>query len=395
MKKYFLVSILLLLGTMLGTATAQTITGKVTDPSRQPIDGATVVLQTPDSIFVEATITNADGTFLLNHQPAHYRLLFQHLLYEPQKKEGTGTDAGTFTLQPKDYALQEVVVQGERPLVTVEGSRLTYDMPQLTSQRLVTNAYEALKQLPGVIEQNDVLTLAGAGGVSLLLNGRPSSMTYEQLITLLKGMPASRVEKAEVMYSAPPQYHVRGAAINLVLKGYKPGEGGLQGEVNGEYKQQKEAGGNGGVTLAYTSPKIDFDFMYNLHSNYTRGYIDFIARHTVKEQVYDVNQVTDNEGRSLTHTLRAGGTYKFDKDNSLNLSYTTQFSPEKTGDSHSNGNISESFNHSQAHHQMHNAALYYTSGFGFQVGADYTYFTSTDTQNFFDRSSERGRNPAS
>lgn len=69
MKKYFLVSILLLLGTMLGTATAQTITGKVTDPSRQPIDGATVVLQTPDSIFVEATITNANGTFLLNHQP--------------------------------------------------------------------------------------------------------------------------------------------------------------------------------------------------------------------------------------------------------------------------------------------------------------------------------------
>ena len=226
------------------------------------------------------------------------------------------------------------------------------------------------------------------GGVSLLLNGRPSSMTYEQLITLLKGMPASRVEKAEVMYSAPPQYHVRGAAINLVLKGYKPGEGGLQGEVNGEYKQQKEAGGNGGVTLAYTSPKIDLDFMYNLQSNYTRGNIDFIARHTVKEQVYDVNQVTDNEGRSLTHTLRAGGTYKFDKDNSLNLSYTTQFSPDKTGDSHSNGNISESFNHSQAHHQMHNAALYYTSGFGFQAGADYTYFTSTDTQNFFDRSPE-------
>lgn len=186
---------MLLLGTMLGTVTAQTITGKVTDPSHQPIDGATVVLQTLDSVFVEATITNTDGTFLLNHQPTRYRLLFQHLLYETLEKEGSGRDAGTFVLQPKDYALQEVVVEGERPLVTVEGSRLSYDMPQLISQRLVTNAYEALKQLPGVIEQNDVLTLAGAGGVSLLLNGRPSSMTYEQLITLLKGMPASRVEK--------------------------------------------------------------------------------------------------------------------------------------------------------------------------------------------------------
>lgn len=388
MKKYFLVSILLLLGTMLGTATAQTITGKVTAPSHQPIDGATVVLQTLDSVFVEATITNTDGTFLLNHQPTRYRLLFQHLLYEALEKEGSGRDAGTFVLQPKDYALQEVVVKGERPLVTVEGSRLSYDMPQLISQRLVTNAYEALKQLPGVIEQNDVLTLAGAGGVSLLLNGRPSSMTYEQLITLLKGMPASRVEKAEVMYSAPPQYHVRGAAINLVLKGYKPGEGGLQGEIRGEYKQQKEAGGNGGVTLAYTSPKVDLDFMYNLQSSYTRGYIDFLAHHTVKGQMYDVNQVTEHTGRSLAHTLRAGGTYKFDADNSLELSYTTQFSPNSQHHSHSSGSISESFNDSRTHHQMHNAALNYTSGFGFRAGADFTNFTSTDTQNFFDRSPE-------
>ena len=48
MKKYFLVSILLLLGTMLGTASAQTISGKVTDPSLQTIAGAEVVLQTPD-----------------------------------------------------------------------------------------------------------------------------------------------------------------------------------------------------------------------------------------------------------------------------------------------------------------------------------------------------------
>ena len=211
MKKYFLVSILLLLGTMLGTATAQTISGKVTDPSRQPIDGATVVLQTPDSIFVEATITNADGTFLLNHQPAHYRLLFQHLLYEPQEKEGTGTDAGTFTLQPKDYALQEIVVQGERPLVTVEGSRLTYDMPQLTSQRLVTNAYEALKQLPGVIEQNDVLTLAGAGGVSLLLvhDLRTTHHSLKGYAGLARGKSGSDVQRSSAIPRARCGYQPR------------------------------------------------------------------------------------------------------------------------------------------------------------------------------------------
>ena len=43
-------------------------------------------------------------------------------------------------------------------------------------------------------------------------------MDAEQLETILRNTPVSRVEKAEVMYSAPPEYHVRGAAINIVLK---------------------------------------------------------------------------------------------------------------------------------------------------------------------------------
>lgn len=47
-------------------------------------------------------------------------------------------------------------------------------------------------------------------------------MSHEQLTILLKNTPASRVEKAEIMYSTPPQYHVRGAAINLLLKSYRP-----------------------------------------------------------------------------------------------------------------------------------------------------------------------------
>ena len=44
------------------------------------------------------------------------------------------------------------------------------------------------------------------------------------------------------MYNTPPQYHVRGAAINVILKGYKPGEGGLQGEISGNYVQADKAG---------------------------------------------------------------------------------------------------------------------------------------------------------
>mgnify|MGYP000016587073 FL=1 len=201
----------------------------------QAIDGATVILQTIDSTFVDAVITDTTGCFRFNRQPASYRLIFQHIMYETLLLTTTGEDTGTITLKSKDYALDEVIVKGERPLVKVEEGKLSYDLSQLTTHRIVNNAYEILQQLPGVQEINGNLSLAGAHNLSIILNGRPTTMSHEQLAILLKNTPASRVEKVEVMYSTPPQYHIRGAAINLLLKVYRPEESGLQGEVNAGY----------------------------------------------------------------------------------------------------------------------------------------------------------------
>ena len=153
-KQNFLVTLLLCIAASIGTVTAQTIHGKVVNTDGQPVDGATVVLQTPDSVFVDATITDKEGSFLLNHTLSQYRLIIQHILYQTLQKEGQGEEAGVFALQPKDYALGEVVVKGERPVVKVEGSRLSYDMPQLIKNKLVSSAYDCIKELPGVLEQN-------------------------------------------------------------------------------------------------------------------------------------------------------------------------------------------------------------------------------------------------
>ena len=92
MKIYFLMSIFLLAGGS-GSLTAQTVSGKVVDTEQQPVDGATIILQTSDSVFVDATISNADGNFVFNHQPEAYRLIFQHLLYHTLEKKGKGKDA--------------------------------------------------------------------------------------------------------------------------------------------------------------------------------------------------------------------------------------------------------------------------------------------------------------
>lgn len=366
------------------TLAAQNITGKVTGTGQQPVDGATVILQTTDSIFMDAVITEADGSFILNHQPENYRLIIQHLLYETLQHTGKGPDAGILVLQPKEYALEEVVVKGERPLVKVENGKLSYDMPQLTANRLVTTAYDCLKQLPGIIEKGNRLVLAGAGNVSLILNGKPSSMTYEQLATLLQNMPAANVEKAEVMYSTPPQYHVRGASINILLKGYKEGGSSWQGEVHGTYVQQQRASANGGFTVAYQSPRLNLDFSYSANRGRNDSDLEFIAEHSLKDKVYQVTETTRNKVCGFRNLIRLNAGYKLKESHEIGFTYTSNFKPEGDARSSTVGNISNGSNLESSKDQMHNLGLSYNAPFGLMAGADYTYFKLDGNQDFHD-----------
>lgn len=189
---------------------SQNVNGKVVNRNQQPIEAVTVVMQSEDSVFVDAVITDAQGRFMFDTGLKSFRLIFQHILYETISRDFNEQNVGVITMKEQNYRLDEVVIKGERPLVKAENGLLSYDVSVIAEKSSVSNAYEAVTRLPGVMEQNSGLQLIGAGTPTIILNGRPSSMTAEQLVNLLKNTPVSNVEKAEVMYSAPAKYRVRG-----------------------------------------------------------------------------------------------------------------------------------------------------------------------------------------
>ena len=77
-------------------------TGKVVDTNKQPVEGATIVMQLPDSTYLSAAISAADGTFVLEPEPENYQLIVQHLLYQTRQVKGQTRDAGIITLDAKD-----------------------------------------------------------------------------------------------------------------------------------------------------------------------------------------------------------------------------------------------------------------------------------------------------
>ncbi len=377
-KKIAVLTFLLINSGLYSVIYGQTITGKVTDNKQQPIDGATIILQTIDSAYITASISNVDGTFVLDHQPEEYRLIIQHLLFQTRQIRTQGKDVGIIQLEAKDYALDEVIIKAERPFVKVENGRFGYNLSVLAGNKVVNNAYEALTRLPGVQENKGKLTLVGAGNLTIILNGKPTTMNAGQLETLLRNTPVNRIEKAEVMYSAPPEYHVRGAVINVVIK--RSDDYSFQGEVSADYKNQyfNHGGMNGNFRLS--TPKMTFDVMYGVNDAKKMEYIDLYSRHSLKGQVYNIRQNEQLRTKYWEHNLRTAFEYNFDNKNNITVAYTGSCNPDQHNSSRTTGNYQTGNVDKYIDTRMHNVALQYRSGFGFEIGGDYTCYTSGNDQ---------------
>ena len=394
---YYMILCLLM---SLGEIMAQGISGKVMDGKEQPVDGVAVILQTLDSVYVDAVVTDTLGDFRLNHPlDQSYRLIFQHILYNMVEKEITTANVGTVVLEEKDYQLAEITVKGERPQVKLEGGKLTYDVPQLMKDKTATNAFEIIKDLPGLIERNDNLELVGASRLNIILNGQLTTMSADQLIQLLKTMPASRVEKAEVMYNAPAKYNVKGALLNVVLSKNESETPSWQGETGVDYTQYRHAGGDAHVNLLYTNKGFSIDFLLNGNKRRDVMGEDMLARHTLNSGMTEISQ----HNRALVHvnrgTVRLGMDYTFANEDKLSLAYYLKGDKVLSDrdaftsylDLSENKSESTSLVRDDGHSAIHNIRLQYDGHAGISAGADFTRYHSPSVLDYQDTNTNGSR----
>lgn len=357
--------------------------GKIVDTKQQPIEGATVVMQLPDSTYLGVTISTAAGTFILEPEPESYQLIVQHLLYQTRLVKGQSSDAGIIVLEPKDYNLEGVVIKGEKPLVKVENGWLGYNLSVLSQKQAVNNAYEAITKLPGVQENNGALSLAGSSSLTIVMNGKPTTMAAEQLETLLRNTPVERVEKAEVMYSAPPELHVRGAVINVVMK--RSNDYSFQGELSTYYQNKYFSSGGANGNFRLSTPKVTLDVMYGADNIKTLEYTNLLSRHILSDKVYEITQNEKLSSKSWMHNVRTALEYNITEKNHLNVAYTGSFTPAEHNRSIADGSFQQSNLDKFTDKKMYNIAVQYSSGFGLEVGGDYTRYTSDNNQIMFTR----------
>ena len=295
-----------------------------------------------------------------------------------QSQNATVSHADSLRMDSIVHALPEVMVKGERPIVKVVGSKLTYDMPLLLKKESVDNVYDALKLIPGVTDDNGTLTLAG-NAFNVLINGKHYQMDAAQLNALLKSLPSNRLKHAEVMYTTPARYEVRGASINLDIASDSSQPDGWQGELTGAWNQQHEAMWSEKAGLIYRKGKLDFDVNYQLNHGKTYSITDETSLHHLDDgTTHDIETHEAQRSRDHEHLWRMGLDYAFTDNHRLSLSYTGNYDTEHACEDVT-GNVMAT-NAYRTRKTMHDVMLDYQLPTGTKVNVEYTYYNTPSTQ---------------
>ncbi|MEP6906218.1 MAG: TonB-dependent receptor, partial [Gemmatimonadales bacterium] len=209
-------------------AAAGEVRGIVTDvEAKTPIARASVTVRNKvGTAVVAGALAGADGTFRIQGlRPGTYNLRVTYLGYGPKIQEFTIAPAapqvnvGGIELSRVAVALQNVEVNSARPTISIEPDRNAYRAKDVAPA--AANAADVLDATPSVqVDGDGKISLRGNENVAVQINSRPTPITGPQLAAYLKQIPASNVDRIEVVPNPSAKYDPEGMAgiINIVLK---------------------------------------------------------------------------------------------------------------------------------------------------------------------------------
>lgn len=369
---------LLLIGSLFGVHLySQKIEGRVLDAQKEIAPYTTVVLYSCDSVFVDGCVTDSLGKFSFNYDKLPYLLEVRHISYTPFKHLYNTFQCGDIILKEKVEELQNVTVTAQRPFVKRVGANgLDYSGEAIRTQYITNTAYDVVRRLPGIIEQDGTLQLIGARELTIVINGQRSTLGLTQLYSLLQSIPSDRVNNIKVLYNAPPQYHTQGAVIDIVLTRAIQFQGSLYSQYGYRYGHNVKAGANVEVPL----DKVTLEGGYEYALSNTQSEIDLSGKHLHQNKRYDIQQIQKMSARSHEHQLRLGINYNINDKSRFNATYNAFFTPYYKSNVASNGNFVSGLNSVTAGQNTQNISAQYQHNSGWNANVDYTHYNTGQDQ---------------
>ncbi len=294
------------------------VKGTVKGADDLAMEFANVLLLKPaDSSLVKGTITDSLGNFAIGNLPfENYLLAVKSIGYAPAytgvfniSETNTEHSTGIIRIEDTTVSLDEVVVKSRKPTVQMYADKLVLnveDSPIATGN----TALELLEQAPGVsLDHNDNISLKGQAGVLVIIDGKQTYLSNQEVAKMLDGMSGESVKKIEVIHNPSAKYDAEGTAgvINIVMK--KDKNLGLNGRISGSIAQGLSSNYRGKVELNYREKKYNVFGSYGVGTRNEKEYLLLERRVPSGESTTIFDQRLDELNDRINYQSRVGFDY--------------------------------------------------------------------------------------
>lgn len=190
-----------------------------------PVQNATVYLsRMNDGKIIKSAITDSVGNFSI--QTVHdgdAKIRIEALNYEAFESSVAPSEAKErmqISLRALEHVTQHVTVTTKRPFIqrTEDKLILNVDNSIISSG---STALEVLDRAPGInISPNDQISLQGRTGILILIDGKQTGMSGEELANYLRSLPSSTIDRIEILTNPTARYDAAGSGgvIDIRLK---------------------------------------------------------------------------------------------------------------------------------------------------------------------------------
>ncbi|GAA4329105.1 TonB-dependent receptor domain-containing protein [Flaviaesturariibacter amylovorans] len=318
----------LLAATVAISAQAQTgarIAGTVKDSEGKPMAAATVsLLRVKDSSLAKLAVSDKNGHYeFTGIKEGRYLLSITSVghdkLIVPAFDANTSVDVPVATLSRTSTAMAGVTVQSRKPLVEARLDKMVVNV-DASPTNAGSSALDVLEKSPGItLDRDGNISLKGKSGVIVLVDGKQTFLSGQDLSNMLRNMPAAQLDQIEIMTQPSAKYDASGNSGVLNLRTKKGLQKGLNGSINLSYVQGRHPKTPNSFNLNYRTGKVNM--FGSLSASYFEGYneLDLTRRFKNSAGVFDTTFIQQSRGRwyGENYNARLGLDYNIDKKTSI------------------------------------------------------------------------------
>ena len=301
-----------------GQAKKGTITGTVFIEVKIPAEKAIIsLIKYTDSSVLKVLLPASGGAFSFEAiEPAVYIIGVSQVGYKKFLSDTFSINEShwqvtlpAIILVAEPKILENIKLESRKPFIERKSDRFIVNVESSITAAGST-VLNVLEQSPGIsVNEENGIALKGKQGVIFLIDGKQTPLAGADLINYLKSIPASQVEKIEIITNPSSKYDAAGNA----------------GIINIKFKKDQRQGFNGSLLLSwgqgvYSKPSAGTNGNFrkkkwNLFGNYSiakpKGFTDFYINRRFynaqgnTESVFDQNSFIRQPATSHIYKLGA------------------------------------------------------------------------------------------